>query len=106
MKKTPLKRKTRLRPRSKKKAAEMVIYNKRKKAYFEALSEKQGRACLPPYCECFGSPHIAIDWHHVLPKGRGGKQNQEQMLAVSREAHRWITDHPKEAEAKGWLLTK
>ena len=97
-------KRSRLRPRSKKMAKAMVIYNERKKAYFEALAASQGRPGLPPYCEAWGPPHIAVDWHHVLPKGRGGKQNQDEMMAVCRRAHKWITRNPKQAEQKGWLI--
>lgn len=110
---TPLKsggnlKRTRIKPVSDKRKRELAKYSRRKKAYFEKLAESQGRAGQPPWCEAFGPPLVAVDWHHVLPLGRGGKLNQDEslMMAVSREAHNWIGRYPKQAEEKGWLVNE
>jgi 5-methylcytosine-specific restriction endonuclease McrA len=96
-------KKTRLNKRSKKKQREMDIYNPRKEAYFKALAEKQG--VDEALCEC-GCGRPADHWHHVLPLGRGGKQNQDEelMMAVCWKCHRWIHDNHKKAQEKGWIL--
>jgi len=111
-----LKRKTPLRRVSKKRQREMKEYGPRKASYFQRLAKKQqGLGLNPPddftpWCEvCLAEEWElmpAEDWHHVLPKGRGGKQNQEEglMIAVSRLAHRKIHDDPQWSEKRGYLI--
>lgn len=98
---------------STKRREEMKEYVNRKARYFRALARKQEKAGLSPepgvpWCEiCVKEGwklRPALDWHHVLPKGRGGKQNQEEMMAVSRFAHSYIHNHPSWAEEHGYLL--
>lgn len=44
------------------------------------------------------------DLHHM--NGRTGKRllDSDYWLAVSREGHNWIHEHPAEARKKGWLI--
>lgn len=94
----------------------MHEYGPRKASYFQRLAAKQASLGLnppdsfTPWCEvCLAEDwelKPATDWHHVLPKGRGGKQNQDDslMIAVSRKAHRKIHDNPDWAEERGYLM--
>lgn len=44
----------------------------------------------------------AVDAHELLSRGRGGSITDPANVApVSRECHRWITEHPDDAEAAG-----
>lgn len=109
MKRTPLKRKTRLNPVSKKRAKELASYRRKRAAFLRAH----------PCCEAWlfiwnrdlefalqnplmlGVP-AATDIHHV--KGRGKYLNDESTwLAVSRTAHIWIHNNPSKARALGLL---
>ncbi len=53
---------------------------------------------MPTYEAC----PVSTDVHHV--KGRGKFYLDESTwMAVSRESHRWIHNHPKEARELGLL---
>ena len=45
----------------------------------------------------------SVDVHHKA--GRSGKNYLDEgtWMAVCRECHDWIYQHPKEARARGWL---
>lgn len=79
--------------RSKKRAEEERIYNQLVKVFVK------GKICpvtKKPATEC----------HHK--KGRIGKLllDTRYWLAVSREGHKWIEEHPIEAKEKGWSLSR
>lgn len=43
--------------------------------------------------------------HHVLPRGRGGKDNgSTPLLVVCFVCHQWIHEHPYAARERGWLV--
>ena len=42
--------------------------------------------------------------HHRAGRHSGNYLNVATWMALSTEAHRWVTDHPKEAEARGWII--
>ena len=91
------KQKKRIRPMSKKRAAENAIYLKRRTAFLKAR----------PYCEACRNLNIDIsekssEVHHVF--GRG-KYFLDVMtwLAVCRPCHNWIHSHPAEARKLGLL---
>lgn len=44
-----------------------------------------------------------LDPHHVLPKGRGGPDEEANLLTVCRHHHDLIDLHPIEAKAAGLL---
>ena len=112
--KNPLKR-TPLKKQSARRKSELAEYRERKREYFSHLRKEQVEEGLnppenAPWCEvCVAEGwdlRPAIDWHHVLPLGRGGRLNQpwELMLAVSRHSHDKIHGNMKWAEGKGYLL--
>ncbi len=123
MVRSPLKRKKRLNPVSKKRIKINKEYS-RLRAEFLAkhpycqvwlaetspegpLSEEYAIAngglfrldSIPSQCP------LATDIHHR--KGRGRYLlDASTWMAVSRDAHRWIHDNPKEAMEKGYLLPR
>ena len=113
MKRTPLKRKTRLRPMSTKRKMEALIYSQKRKMFLEDhpicqaheaicgwLYENDHRAWL---LSPFRVHAVSTDVHHV--KGRIGANylDESNWLAVSRWSHRWIHDNPKVARKLGLL---
>ena len=42
--------------------------------------------------------------HHVHPRGRGGSDSFDNLIAVCSAHHQWIQDHPAEATERGWLI--
>lgn len=112
-------RRTPLRRVSTKRAAQLKVYAKKRKAYLEAhpFCEVQQQLAYTVTRESaqlaeriFGAfqlrkaPIQATDIHHKA--GRvGEKLNDERyFMAVSRQAHDWIHSHGKEARARGWLI--
>jgi len=55
-----------------------------------------------PKCERCGAP--ATENHHK--NGRNGLRllDVNYFMAVCRNCHRWIHEHPKESREKGWLI--
>jgi 5-methylcytosine-specific restriction endonuclease McrA len=44
------------------------------------------------------------DVHELKSRARGGSiVDEENLVAVCRNCHSWITQHPKEATEQGWL---
>lgn len=69
---------------------------------YEVLSK--GYLLDHPICECCGR-RWSVDIHHK--KGRGIFLNVvEFFLAVCRECHDYIEEHPKWARAKGYSLSR
>jgi hypothetical protein len=70
-------------------------------------NEKRARALVYErsngVCECCGMAR-ATEWQHRLPRSVGGLWSPANGLHVCRETHRWIDDHPKDANALGWHL--
>lgn len=120
MKRTALKRTSLLRPVSAKRAKQSRIYTAKRMAYLAAH----------PYCEWFieqgttpekeviatGVAVIALTGHRVVVPhsveihhraGRSGANylDEKTWMAVSRIGHEWIHRNPKEARARGWILT-
>lgn len=110
MKRTPLKRKTRLRSLSK----------KRRKINEEYLRLRAEFLKAHPYCQWFEAENdidrrVMINGFAFVPlsqeihhrRGRGKYLcDTSTWMAVSRNAHRWIHDHPKESYQKGYLLPR
>lgn len=94
-----MKRRTPIRRVSPKQSKLLRQYAKQRKAFLEAH----------PWCEVCTEPGDrrarATDIHHK--KGRGKYLLDESTwLAVSREGHRWIHDHPKQAAELGYILPR
>lgn len=75
---TPLRRKTRLR----------VKRRGIPDAIRRAAWEKWGMLCV----RC---GRVATDLHHLLPRGRGGKDTVENLRPACRRCHDWLHRHPK-----------
>ena len=57
-------------------------------------------------CEVACAPHCtgrAEHAHHVIPRGRGGHDGAENLVAVCAPCHAWIHSFPREARESGWL---
>lgn len=91
----PLERRTRLRPRSAKRAA---IYREQRIPLVRELLAAR------PVCErCHRAP--SVDVHEIQSRARGGSiLDVENLAALCRPCHAWVTEHPREAEAEGWTL--
>ena len=49
----------------------------------------------------------STDPHELIPRGRGGSIiDEENLAALCWECHRWIHDHPLQAEDEDWLRRK
>jgi hypothetical protein len=93
MKRTPLLRKTRLSPLSKKRQGKMSQYRKLRINYLTEM-----RVCWV----CVGAK--ATDVHH-----KNGRHNErlnavEHWLPVCRKCHDWIHQNPQKARDKGYLI--
>lgn len=94
MKRSPLKRKTPLNRVSSKRAEELKEYRKLKREYIKKQS-------ICEICET----NKAIDIHHRLPLGRGGKLCDTTIfVAVCRLCHNYIHNNPTYAEENDWIL--
>ena len=106
MKRTPMKRAQKpMRKRSVK--MEGFYRDKRRPMVARVLAEaglrcefvKSGSRCR----------NVAVDVHEMLTRGRGGGiladavNARENLMAVCRRHHEWITEHPVEAEALGYV---
>lgn len=95
MKRTPLTRKTRLKPRSSKRAK--VYREERVPLVARLLAER-------PRCErC--RVEKSVDVHELKSRARGGSILDEANLAcLCRPCHSWVTTNPRAAEEEGWAL--
>lgn len=88
MKRTPI------RYRSKK--MEHLYATERRALVQQLLTER-------PVCQrCRKS--VSQDIHELKSRARGGSITDiENLVAICRDCHRWITDNPKMAAQQGWL---
>jgi len=94
MKRTPLTRSTRIRHRSKKMA---------KHYRDERIPLVQQLLATPTACQRCTSA-IATDLHEIKSRARGGSTTDLDNIALlCRPCHSWITTHPADATAEGWL---
>lgn len=94
MKRSPIKRKTSLNRVSSKRAEELKEYRKLKGGHIKKR----------PVCEICET-NKAIDIHHRLPLGRGGKLCDTTIfVAVCRFCHNYIHNNPAWAEKNNWIL--
>jgi hypothetical protein len=85
MKRTPLKRKTPLRPKARRWASKPTHDENRFCTCTRCLQKK--------FC----------DWHHILPRGRGGQDMPSNLIRLCRECHSWVHANPLKAEEAGLL---
>lgn len=57
-----------------------------------------GTICL--WCE---QPGGAVDFHHVLRRSQGGKDEAANLRPLHRRCHSYIHEHPLEAKRRGFL---
>jgi hypothetical protein len=98
MKRSPMKRTGRLRPRSKKTERKYV---ERRKIVSNLLSTRA--KCEAGIIDvCVGK---AVDVHEVKTRGRGGSiLDEENLRCLCRPCHQYVTEHPKEAHALGLVV--
>ena len=100
LRRTPLKRKTRISPVSKKRAKTAPT---RRKLVAEQLERV-------PYCEAsligIGCTFTAVDCHEIVPRGRRPNAHLDPTLFVSlcRNCHTWLTAHPDFATRHALML--
>ena len=87
-------KRTALRPRSKKRAAEMV---QRRKLIAELLERF-------PWCaRCYWAR--SVDLHELKNRSQGGDfLDREQIVTLCRECHQWVTENPAQAHESGWTF--
>lgn len=91
---TPLNRTGRLRPRSSKVSE---TYRKERIPLVIALLEER------PVCERCTSAR-STDVHEIKSRARGGSITDiDNLAALCRPCHSWITTNPRLAHAEGWL---
>lgn len=56
-----------------------------------------------PMCQrCWAA--YATDLHEVKTRARGGSiLDEDNICVLCRSCHTWITEHPADAKAQGWL---
>lgn len=58
-----------------------------------------------PWCSRCGATGVALDAHELLSRARGGSiTNLANIVLLCRADHTWVTEHPVEAAAEGWVL--
>lgn len=89
MKRTPLKRKTPLRPRN------------RNQIPWEIRQQVRNRSVM--ICEYCKSA-LGTQLHHKLPRGRGGKHTLENLILLCSVCHDWTTRNPSAAKNEGLTI--
>ena len=78
--------------RSKKRLAQESEYSKLRKVFLTIHNK----------CEVNGCSKEATDIHHVIGRIGDRLTDQDNFLAVCREHHRYIEEHPEWAKANGY----
>ena len=83
-----------IRPRSKK--MEVLYATKRRNLVKRLLAER-------PICQRCLSDR-SQDIHELKSRARGGSiTDLDNLVALCRTCHNWVTQNPKEAKEQGWL---
>jgi hypothetical protein len=91
---SPIKRRKRLRARSKKTEA---VYRERRPLVARLLAER-------PVCERCDAAR-SEDVHEPRMRSRGADiLDPEQCVCLCRPCHAWVHDNPAEATTEGWLI--
>ena len=97
MKRTPITRKSALKPVSAKRKSTMADYKRAK----EEIMQRGDGACEARVVNvCTGGAEHA---HHKKRRSRGGTDDGENLIAVCFHCHEWIHTHPADATALGLL---
>lgn len=96
MKRTPLKRKTRLKTSTPRFIAFAVELE-------EVRPLVVARAA--GLCECCGAkPGVVL--HHKLRRSAGGTNKMSNLMLLAESCHRYIHEHPSESYKMGWLIRR
>lgn len=96
---TPLRRKTRLRPRSKKRSSRAA-----QRAYEAVKDEVLARS--HGHCDRCGANITRDTWepHHRQKRSRGGQDSLDNLEALCHSCHEWTETNPFDATAMGHLV--
>lgn len=98
MKRTALKRRTRLRPMSAKRRGQL----RARASVRREVLERQGGICAFSGCR-----EPATDVHEIKPRSRGGNWlSADEAAGFCNGHHMWIHGNPKEAARLGLLVSK
>lgn len=82
-------------------------YEQAKAEFFEEFEEKvQNGSCHHwcPVADYLWNEKLArTDIHHMSGRSGDSLYDKQTFLFISRKAHSWIHDNPKQAEEHGWL---
>ena len=90
MKRAALKRSTRLKPVSDKRLANLEKWRTLRNEVLHAANKT---------CQKCGervAHWTMLDVHHIKPKGRGGKDERKNLVAICRRCHTLIHDHQED----------
>lgn len=68
------------------------------------LKERSGGQCERIFDNGFRCAEYATDFHHWLPRGRGGPHSLDNAVHLGSLCHWFATNRPKEAAAEGLVL--
>ena len=54
-------------------------------------------------CQHCKVPGGRLDPHHILPRGRGGKDTLANLVSLHRLCHSYVHEHPTESKREGTL---
>ena len=54
-------------------------------------------------CQHCKVPGGRLDPHHILPRGRGGKDTLANLVSLHRLCHHYVHEHPTESKREGTL---
>ena len=54
-------------------------------------------------CQSCKVPGGRLDPHHILPRGRGGRDELGNLVSLHRACHRTVHEHPIESKKEGLL---
>jgi len=73
------------------------LYATQRRALVQKLIEER------PFCQRCKRAN-SQDIHELKSRARGGSITEiDNLVALCRPCHTWITEHPKEAAQQGWL---
>ena len=70
---------------------------------FDLVPDDFGKKQPVPVDEPFRCVNAATQKHHVLPKGRGGKDHRDNLLDLCAYCHQFTLDWPIQATEEGTL---
>lgn len=85
---------------SQKRLSQLAEYRELRK---EFLRKPENHYC--PVMKHFTGAHVRVtDIHHMNGRENNRLNDTKYWLAVSRQGHTWIHEHPEDARELGWLI--